>query len=256
MDTQTILRNRIGSHIYSMRESQVMLDNDLAEIYEIETRVLKQAVRRNINRFPDDFMFQPTEKELDNLRSQNEISSLRPSCGQHGGTRYLPFAFTELGIAMLSSVLRSEKAAQVNIQIMRVFVEFRKQQKSYQFDFGHQIHALKNELEHLKEKVRTIEVSQFEKKVERPVEAIQEKVAQHWGLQIEDLTSKARKGSIALARQVAMYLVRQNLFLSLGEIGSHFGRRDHTTVLHALHKVESMLNENIIFRNTVSSLAI
>ncbi|MCE2962153.1 MAG: ORF6N domain-containing protein [Chitinophagales bacterium] len=95
-----------------------MLDFDLSELYEIETRVLNQAVKRNINRFPQDFMFQLNEIEFTNLKSQFVTS-------RWGGTRKLPFAFTEQGVAMLSSVLHSSKAIEVNISIMRAFVYFR-----------------------------------------------------------------------------------------------------------------------------------
>ena len=95
-----------------------MLDFDLAKLYEIETKVLKQSIKRNIIRFPKDFMFELTENEWLNLRSQFVTSSW-------GGTRYLPFAFTEQGVAMLSSVLRSPKAIEVNISIMRAFVQMR-----------------------------------------------------------------------------------------------------------------------------------
>ncbi|WP_026450909.1 ORF6N domain-containing protein [Aequorivita capsosiphonis] len=96
-----------------------MLDFDLAEIYGVETRVLKQAVRRNMERFHNDFMFELTENEFENLRSQLVMSN------QHGGTRYKPFAFTEQGVAMLSSVLRSKTAILVNISIIRAFVMMR-----------------------------------------------------------------------------------------------------------------------------------
>lgn len=102
-----------------IRGQQVMLDNDLATLYGVETRALNQAVKRNINRFPDDFMFQLTKEELDNLISQNVTSSW-------GGTRKLPYAFTEQGIAMLSSVLKSQTAVEVNIRIMRAFIVMRR----------------------------------------------------------------------------------------------------------------------------------
>jgi hypothetical protein len=98
---------------------KVILDVDLARLYEVPTRVLKQAVRRNLNRFPGDFMFELFEDEIVSLRSQFVIS-------KKGGTRYLPFAFTEQGVSMLSSVLNSEKAIEVNIAIMRAFVKMRK----------------------------------------------------------------------------------------------------------------------------------
>ena len=97
-----------------------MLDVDLAELYQVETRVLNQAVRRNQERFPGDFMFQLTEEEADNLRSQFVTSS-----SGYGGRRYLPYAFTEFGVAMLSAVLKSQRAVQMSILIMRAFVKLR-----------------------------------------------------------------------------------------------------------------------------------
>ena len=97
-----------------------MLDSDLAELYGVETKVLVQAVKRNIERFPADFMFQLTKKEFNDLRSQSVTSS------QWGGRRYPPFAFTEQGVAMLSSVLRSKRAVKVNVEIMRAFVRLRR----------------------------------------------------------------------------------------------------------------------------------
>ena len=110
-----MLLKNIQSKIYEIRNQKVMIDFDLAAMYEIETKVLNQAVKRNLDRFPDDFMFQIIEEEFNNLRSQFVTSSW-------GGKRYLPYAFTEQGVAMLSSVLKSKKAVQVNISIMRVFV--------------------------------------------------------------------------------------------------------------------------------------
>ena len=116
---------QIKKSILEIRGKKVMLDMDLAIIYEVETRVLKQAVRRNIDRFPDDFMFELTAEELKNLTSQFVTSSW-------GGQRHKPFAFTEQGIAMLSSVLKSKKAIQMNIAIMRAFVMMRQFALTYQ----------------------------------------------------------------------------------------------------------------------------
>jgi len=110
----------IVSKIINLRGERVILDRDLSEMYGVETRVLKQAVRRNINRFPDDFMFELTKKEQDSLRSQ--FVTLKR--GQH--LKYPPFAFTEQGVAMLSSVLNSDRAIKVNISIMRTFTHLRK----------------------------------------------------------------------------------------------------------------------------------
>ena len=108
----------ILSKIYQFQEFRVMLDMDLAEMYGVETKQLKRAVRRNIKRFPPDFMFELSQDELENLRSQFGTSSW-------GGLRYPPMAFTEQGIAMLSSVLNSERAIMVNISIIRIFVKMR-----------------------------------------------------------------------------------------------------------------------------------
>jgi phage regulator Rha-like protein len=108
----------IASKIYIIRGLNVMLDRDLAELYGVETKQLKRAVRRNIDRFPSDFMFDLTRDEFTNLRSHIGTSSW-------GGERYVPMAFTEQGVAMLSSVLNSKRAIQVNIQIIRTFTKLR-----------------------------------------------------------------------------------------------------------------------------------
>jgi len=112
--------------ILMLRGQKVMLDKDLAELYGVDVRTLNQAVKRNIGRFPNDFMFQLSNSECENLRSQIVISSLNG----YGGRRYLPYAFTEQGVAMLSSVLRSPSAVQVNIEIMRAFVRLRQMLQS------------------------------------------------------------------------------------------------------------------------------
>ena len=114
----TIPSERIISRIFLIKGRRVMIDKELAELYEVGTKVLNLAVKRNIDRFPPDFMFQLSEKEFKNLRSQIETSSW-------GGRRYPPYAFTEQGVAMLSSVLNSKRAIQVNIQIIRTFTQLR-----------------------------------------------------------------------------------------------------------------------------------
>ena len=114
----------IKDKIFEIRGQKVMLDFDLALLYGTETKVLKQSVRRNIARFPEDFMFELTENEFNSLRSQFVTSN-------RGGIRYMPFAFTEQGIAMLSSVLNSEKAIDINISIIRAFVTIRQFTMTY-----------------------------------------------------------------------------------------------------------------------------
>jgi len=117
--TSLILTERIERSILLLRGQKVMLDSDLAELYGVETKALNRAVKRNIGRFPEDFMFQLTKEEYDSLRFQ--FGTLKR--GQH--PKYLPHVFTQEGVAMLSSVLSSEKAIEVNILIMRAFVKLR-----------------------------------------------------------------------------------------------------------------------------------
>jgi hypothetical protein len=114
----TIPETLVTSKIYVVRNKRIMLDRDLAELYDVETKVLNQAVKINIERFPEEFMFQLNTEEFEILKSQIVTSSW-------GGTRYLPMAFTEYGVAMLSSVLRSKRAIEVNIQIMLIFSKIR-----------------------------------------------------------------------------------------------------------------------------------
>jgi len=116
--SDVVTMKTIAGKIHLIRGIKMMLDADLAGLYGVETKVLKQAVRRNIKRFPSDFMFELTKDEFQNLRSQIVTSSW-------GGARYIPMAFTEQGVAMLSSVLKSDRAIEVNIQIMRVFTKLR-----------------------------------------------------------------------------------------------------------------------------------
>ncbi|MDB5257439.1 MAG: DNA-binding protein [Chitinophagaceae bacterium] len=130
----------IQQKIHDIRGLKVMLDYDLAELYETETKVLKQAVKRNINRFPDDFLFELTKQEFDSLRSQI-VTLKNQGRGQH--SKYLPFAFTEQGVAMLSSVLNSSKAIEVNIAIIRAFV-FLRQYALHHKDLTEQLKALEN----------------------------------------------------------------------------------------------------------------
>lgn len=117
-ETTELALTQVARRIYLVRGQSVMLSSDIAELYGVEPRAVVQAVKRNPERFPDDFMFQLSGEEFSNLKSQIVISSW-------GGSRTKPYAFTEQGVAMLSSVLRSERAVQVNIAIMRAFVSLR-----------------------------------------------------------------------------------------------------------------------------------
>ncbi len=113
-----ILDEKVINKIYLLRDKKVMLDFDLAELYNVETKQLKRQVKRNMRRFPKDFMFELTKKEFEDLRSQIGTSSW-------GGTRYMPMAFTEQGVSMLSSVLGSDTAIDVNIEIIRIFAKMK-----------------------------------------------------------------------------------------------------------------------------------
>jgi len=132
---------RIEQAILVIRGHKVMLDADLAALYGVETKVLVQAVKRNLSRFPDDFMFQLTKEEFDVLRSQTVTSR------SWGGRRYPPYAFTEQGVAMLSSVLRSQRAIQVNIQIMRTFVKLRRMLATHE-ELSRKLAALERKYDH------------------------------------------------------------------------------------------------------------
>jgi hypothetical protein len=131
---------KIKKTIFLIRKQKVMLDSDLAELYGVEIRALIQAVKRNTNRFPKDFMFELTEKEVTNLKSQSVTSSW-------GGRRKPAHAFTEQGVAMLSSVLRSKRAVLVNIEIMRAFVRLR-QLLSTHVDLARKLEALEQKYDH------------------------------------------------------------------------------------------------------------
>lgn len=137
------LQPHIARHILSLRDQRVMLDSELAGLYGVETRVLVQAVKRNIERFPADFMFQLSSEEFTNLRSQFVTSG-----SGYGGRRYAPYAFTEHGVAMLSSVLNSPRAIAINIEIMRAFVQIRAFAATHQ-DLAQQLAQLQDKTESL-----------------------------------------------------------------------------------------------------------
>jgi hypothetical protein len=120
---KTLIKLDIEMKIFTIRNLQVMLDSDLAKLYNVETKALNQTVKRNLERFPESFRFQLSENEMQNLRSQIVTSS-----EIHGGRRYLPFVFTEQGVAMLSAVLKSSVAVAVSIEIIEAFVSMRRNQ--------------------------------------------------------------------------------------------------------------------------------
>ena len=150
--------DNLATRIYFVRGEKVMADFDLAMLYGVETAQLKRAVRRNLERFPSDFMFELTREELENLRCQIGISSW-------GGVRYLPFVFTEQGVAMLSGVLNSERAIKANIAIMRTFVQIR-----HILQGSKELEAKLKELE----SVTTQRLGEHEKQIKMIFEAIKQ----------------------------------------------------------------------------------
>lgn len=160
---QLIPAAAIEKRILLVRERQVMLDEDLAELYGVETRRLIEQVKRNIERFPADFMFQLTRAEAAALRSQSATSG-----AGRGGRRYAPYVFTEQGVAMLSGVLRSKQAVAVNIEIMRAFVELRRATTSYT--------AIEKRLEELEQETRA-KLGQHDQQLAQIFEALRQLMA-------------------------------------------------------------------------------
>ena len=167
---------KIQSRIYEVRGVRVMLDFDLAALYQVETRVLKQAVRRNLERFPEDFMFEMTEQEYNSLiislRSQFVTSNTK------GGRRYMPFAFTEHGVIMLASLLRSDIAVQMSIRITRAFVAMRNYVMSTQ-QLSAELEALKAKLELLErnDEENLLAINDLSEDVRKEIDSIYQALA-------------------------------------------------------------------------------
>lgn len=172
-----IAAEAVMNQIYVIRGQKVMLNRDLSTLYGVETRVLKQSVRRNIDRFPEDFMFEMTAEELQNWRSQIVTSN-----ADKQGLRYTPFCFTEQGIAMLSTVLNSKQAIHINIQIMRVFTRIR-QMLTDNTELRLEIAEIKHQVEKISKKQigqdKNIElifeyIDRLQEKTEQPPKGITE----------------------------------------------------------------------------------
>jgi hypothetical protein len=163
-NTLAIPDELVMNKIYLIRNQKVMLDSDLAELYLVETKVLNQQVKRNLKRFPDDFMFQLTEQEFDHLKSQFVTSSW-------GGKRKLPYVFTEQGVAMLSGILNSDLAIAVNIQIMRIFTRIR-QMLADNTDLRLDIEKIKNKLDNQDKNMEIVfrYLDELLEKKENPIE--------------------------------------------------------------------------------------
>ena len=164
--TSLVNTSEVRNLIYSIRNQQVMLDSDLAVLYQVETKRLNEAVRRNLSRFPENFRFQLSEDEFESLRSQIATSKAEKETAPRGGRRYFPYVFTEQGIAMLSAVLKSDIAIAVSIRIMESFVEMRKYMASTSL---------------LHERLNAIEVRQtsYQKETEERFEKVFDYIAAH-----------------------------------------------------------------------------
>jgi len=167
-DELAIPEQVIISKIYELRDLKVMIDRDLAELFGVETRILKQAVRRNIERFPEDFMFEMTKEELDTWRSQFVTSK-----GDKKGLRYAPFCFTEQGVTMLSWVLNSPRAIAVNIRIVRTFTKMREMLLTHK-DLLIEMEEIRKKVSGQDEKIELIfnYLRQFIKEQEKPRNSI------------------------------------------------------------------------------------
>jgi hypothetical protein len=214
-------------------------------------------------------MFELNEEEMTHLKSQIGASIESEPVNKHGGTRYSHFAFTELGVAMLSSILRNNRAIQINIAIMRAFIELRKSS-----DFRHseinpttsfnqrltyiedrleialnQIQAL-SKLNHQNGKIHS---PHLEAPLNEPpsIEQLQQSVAKYFGIQERCFKEPKREKTTSIARHISIYLIRKYLRLSFKEIGRHFGDRDHTTALYAFKKIELGMKEEAPFKGDV-----
>jgi hypothetical protein len=294
MDTALTI-DEIKDRIYWIRGTQVMLDSDLAKLYEVETKALKRTVRRNMERFPPDFMFELTKAESETLRYQigtsktenldnplkthetlrfqfgtSKVENLVENYETRGGDRFTPFVFTEFGVAMLSSVLRSDKAIRVNIAIMRTFIQLRKQRDN-QIELFQNFQRLERRFDEFDYRVEQLEskskrqsnstsatpgnrqadfaqpslpVDAANKDVASQVLEIQKAVSKYSGLKINELKSEGRARELVFARQLAIYLIRENLSIGFREIGKYFNDRDHSTVLHSYNKIKLKLKKH------------
>ena len=263
--------SEIRANIIMMRGYPVLLDSQLAQLYGVETRYLNRAVKRNANRFPDDFSFQLLDHEFARIKKGNQE-------GSHGGFRKLPFVFTQEGVAMLSLILDSERAIQINVAIMRTFVEFRVSQRR---DDGltEMLVEMKKGIAYLIEKIDLLDRPQLQAPALPPkpqrlkppfartrndfpvlepnrsrCQAILNAVADHFGIKPELLNATTRVKSIVLPRQIAIYLVRKNTGIGFMEIGRAFGGKDHTTIMHACIKIEKALEKDEAIRNAVIAI--
>jgi predicted Zn-ribbon and HTH transcriptional regulator len=236
----------IKDQIYILRGQPVILDYTLAQFYQIETEYLNRVVKRHKKRFQEHFMFQL-------LRDEYKAIMIK----SHGGTRNLPYAFTQEGIGMLSSVLKTDRAIQVNTAIIHAYLKLRSASESNENTVSQHLNKIENQLDRILElltiphplqpRQNPVNVGKSEPitppNPPRTEDHIQTLVATNFRLKPKDLSLATREKSIALPRQIAMYLIRKHTPLSLKAIAKFFRLKDHTTVVHACQKIETSLSK-------------
>lgn len=244
MGSEELLAVDIQKYIYQLRGRKVVLDSDLARFYEISTKRMNEQVKRNALRFPSDFRFLLTNAEFENLKK----SHVTIKKSTYGGRRHPPYAFTEHGVTMLAGVLNNQKAIEINLAIIRAFLNLR-EAPSNQLRTQISLERLekqnalilstllnsKNTLNHSKNK--RFNEPYFCDPKETLVE-IADSTASYFKLKLEDLRSQTRRPQISLPRQIAIFLIRKRLQTSYSEIGHYFKLKNHTTVIHACKKIE------------------
>jgi prefoldin subunit 5 len=302
--------SKIEQRIYFIRGRQVMLDNDLAHLYEVKTKVLNQAAHRNQKRFPgEDFMFQLLEEEYNFLRSQivtleNQKTSLKSNTssledplrsqnviletGKGKHRKFLPTVYTEYGAVMLSGILNSDRAIEVNVAVIKAFVEFRRKfnaRSPFEERMGHlekkvdQIgqtsQTILDAIQQLKHGANTSpsqsqlpapssadiqtekkksETPAFGKSINRVVDTIQKGVAQYYGVKVQDLKTETRLRAISVPRQIAIYLIRKHTQLGFKDIGKIFRGKDHSTAMHAFEKVKASIHQDEAIQESVCTI--
>ena len=270
--------SEIKQQIYKVRGVRVMLDSDLACLFQTETRTLNQTVRRNAQRFPEDFMFQLRKDEFESLISQKVTA--KPKA--RGGRQNLPLVFTEIGVGMLSGLLNNDRAVQVAIAAMRAFsqspqifsneTELTKkfEQLEQRLDgidqrYGQLESRVSQQFELLHTALRLLLVEKTPSKLSPKLvladplkasqtEVIQKAVAEYFGARVQNFKLTTRRPVIAVPRQVAMYLIRRHTGMGFKEIGTCFGGKDHTTVLHAYQKIEACLETDSVIRIAIETI--
>ncbi len=268
--------SEVKSHIHLIRGLHVMMDSDLAVLFQTKTKALNQTVSRNNERFPEDFSFPLTREEYETLRSQ--IVTLRNLAhGQH--RKYLPRVFTEHAVLILSSILNTDRAIQVSIASARAFTQLRSQKDSSNHVHSLQVNALLGKidkidlkLEHTISELRVLtkqskepinqatpQISEIayckgghsdEHQVKR-IYSIQSAVVKKFGINASDLSSAKREQRIVLPRQITIYLIRKHLGISFKEIGQVFGGRNHATLIHAVERISTKIKLNQAIGSTV-----